>query len=186
MASVQEASELPRLASDAELLSCIASGNGAAFGLLAERLSPMLKRTLYRLGLTDSEIEDTMQETLIRIWRGSASYKGESSVSTWACRIALNQGVSTFRSKKSHTSIEPVVVAVGDTETTWERRLQAEAVRKAVVSLPLQLRTVVVLREFEDLSYRTIAEILQIPIGTVMSRLHEGRSRLRRQLARAM
>lgn len=151
-----------------------------AFGLLAERLGPVLRRLMFRLGLTEAEVEDSLQESLIRIWRGSAGFAGRSAVSTWACRIALNQGISVLRARKSTPYPQPV--AVFDTETAWESRRQAEAVRQAVLALPLHLRTVIVLREFEALPYRTIAEVLDIPMGTVMSRLHDARARLRRRL----
>ena len=77
-------------------------------------------------------------------------------------------------------------MAIFDTEAAWESRRQAEAVRQAVIALPIRLRAVVVLREFEALPYRTIAEILDIPIGTVMSRLARGRQRLQRDLAARM
>jgi RNA polymerase sigma-70 factor (ECF subfamily) len=165
---------------DRDLLKRIAGGDEVAFGLLAERLAPMLRRVTFRLGLTQAEVEDTLQESLIRIWRGSTDFAGRSAVSTWACRIALNQGISVLRARKSRTVSGSV--AVFDTEAAWESRLEAEAVRQAVIALPIRLRAVIVLREFEALSYRTIAEVLDIPIGTVMSRLHEARAQLRRRL----
>jgi RNA polymerase sigma-70 factor (ECF subfamily) len=165
---------------DHALVKQVAAGDGAAFGLLAERLAPTLRRVLFRLGLTATEVEDTLQETLIRVWQGSGGFGGRSTVSTWACRIALNLGISVLRGRKSGQYSQPL--AVVETEAAWESRRRAEAVRKAVLTLPIHLRTVIALREFEALPYRTIAEILEIPIGTVMSRLHEARARLRRRL----
>ncbi len=165
---------------DRDLLKRVADGDGAAFGLLAERLTPALRRLLSRLGLTDAELEDALQEALIRVWRGSAGFEGRSAVSTWACRIAMNVGVSVLRARR--VAPAPPPMAVVDTEAVWEGRLQAEAVRDAVMGLPLRLRAVIVLREYEGLAYRTIAEILGIPTGTVMSRLHEARARLRSSL----
>ncbi len=159
----------------------IASGDGAAFGLLAERLTPRLRRVLFRLGLTEAEIEDTVQDALIKVWQGSAAFEGRSAVSTWACRVALNRGLSVVRARRLDPPWQPV--AVVDTEAAWESRRQAEAVREAIVALPVPLRAVIVLREFEGFPYRSIAQILGIPIGTVMSRLHEARARLRRRLA---
>jgi RNA polymerase sigma-70 factor (ECF subfamily) len=166
--------------SDHDLLERVAAGDGAAFGLLAERLTPMLRRVLFRLGLTEVEIEDAVQETLIRVWRGSAGFAGRSAVSTWACRIALNLGISGLRARRSEPAPRPLAVA--DTEAAWESRRQAEAVREAVMALPVRLRTLIVLREFEGLTYREIADVLGIPMGTVMSRLHEARAKLRRRL----
>jgi RNA polymerase sigma-70 factor (ECF subfamily) len=170
----------PSPATDQDLLKRVAGGDGRAFGLLAERLTPMLRRVLFRLGLTETEVEDALQDALVRLWRGSATFEGRSAVSTWACRIALNLGVSALRRRRAAPAGPPV--AVLDAEAAWETQRQAQAVREAVMELPVRLRAVVVLREFEDLPYRTIAEILGIPAGTVMSRLHEARARLRQHL----
>jgi RNA polymerase sigma factor (sigma-70 family) len=165
---------------DAELLSRVAAGDGFAFGRLAERLGPMLRRVVFRLGLSETEVEDSLQETLIRIWQAAAGFRNQSSVSTWACRIAINQGLGAIRSRPRSAMHEPVDLE--NPERSLEQRWQAEFVRRALVSLPPALRAVVVLREYEDLSYRTIAAILDIPIGTVMSRLHSARKRLRAEL----
>lgn len=169
---------------DLELLRRVAEGDGAAFGVLAERLTPALRRVLSRLGLSETELEDCLQETLVRVWRRSATFEGRSSVSTWAHRIAVNLGISALRSRREPPPERPIAVA--DTEAAWEAVRQAEAVREAVLELPMRLRAVLVLREFEGLRYREIADVLDIPTGTVMSRLHEARARLRRRLAQTM
>jgi len=169
--------------SDAALLDQVAGGDGRALGRLAERLGPMLYRVVHRLGLSDVEAEDSLQETLIRIWRASTGFRGRSSVSTWACRIAINQALGTIRARRRSPAPVPAEAAPpANPEACFESRRQAELVRRAVTSLPPPLRAVVVLREYEDLSYRSIAEILDIPIGTVMSRLHAARRRLRAEL----
>lgn len=168
------------MATDLELLARVAGGDGRAFGILAERLTPALRRVLFRLGLSESEVEDCLQDTLVRVWQGSAGFQGRSAVSTWAHRIALNRGLSLLRVRRVGPADPPVTTA--DTEAAWESLHRARAVREAVMELPARLRAVVILREFEDMPYRTIAEVMDIPIGTVMSRLHEGRARLRRRL----
>ena len=170
-----------RLPTDQDLLKRFAAGDRRAFGLLAERLTPQLRRVPFRLGLTEAEVEDSLQHALIRVWQGSAGFEGRSAVSTWACRIALNLGISALRTRKSATPLWPM--AVPDAETVWEGRQQARAVREAIMELPVRLRAVIVLREFEGMTYRTIAEILDVPVGTVMSRLHAARARLRRSLS---
>ena len=165
---------------DEELLRRVASGDGTAFGLLADRLGPIVRRVLFRFGFPDEEVDDILQECLIRVWQGSSDFKGTSTVNTWACRIAVNLAISELRRRKVTPTWQPP--AILDTEAAWDRSQQAEVVREAVEALPLRLRTVVILREFEGLPYRTIADILGIPIGTVMSRLHKARARLRRRL----
>lgn len=166
--------------SDEELLRRVASGDGVAFGLLAERLGPVLRRVLFRFGFADAEVDDILQDCLIRVWQASSDFRGISTVNTWACRIAVNLAISELRRRKVTPTWQPP--AVLDTEAAWDRLQQAEVVREAVAALPLRLRTVVILRDFEGLPYRTIAEILGVPIGTVMSRLHKARERLRRRL----
>ena len=165
---------------DEELVEKVADGDVAAFGVLAERLAPRLRRVLFRLGLSEAAIEDIVQDTLVKVWQGSAGFEGRSAVSTWACRIALNRALSALRAHRVEVPWEPMTVL--DTEAAWESRRQAEAVREAVLELPAPLRAVIVLREYEGCSYRSIAQALGIPIGTVMSRLHAARSRLRRRL----
>jgi RNA polymerase sigma-70 factor (ECF subfamily) len=183
MAITNEADDasVARRPTDQELLRRVAAGDGAAFGTLAERLTPQLRRVLFRLGVTEAEVEDSVQDALIRVWQASATFEGRSAVSTWACRIALNLGVSALRTRKAAAPLWPMAVA--DAETVWESRQRAWAVREAVTKLPIGLRAVIVLREFEGMTYRTIAEILGIPVGTVMSRLHTARARLRRRLS---
>ena len=167
---------------DLDLLKQVADGDEVAFGLLATRLGPTLRRVLFRLGLTAPEADDVVQDVLIKIWKGSASFQARSSVSTWACRIAVNEGISALRRRPEAASMEPVRVI--DPEAAWEEQRQMEAVRAAVNALPLPERTVIVLREYEGMAYREIAAVLGIPIGTVMSRLHKARSRVRRRLSR--
>ena len=171
---------------DAELIARIAQGDGAAFGVLAERLSPLLKRVLLRLGLEPAEVEDVGQETLVKLWHGSSSFRGRSSVSTWACRIAINQGITLLRNPRRRTADLPLELAVEGPEGEIARRELAAEVRAAVLALSPALRAVVILREFEGFSYREMAEALEIPIGTVMSRLNEARGRLRRSLRLAV
>jgi RNA polymerase sigma-70 factor (ECF subfamily) len=179
------AEALPRVSDgDLQLLRSVAQGDGAAFGRLAERLGPMLRAVLYRLGLTEAEVDDALQETLIRIWASASGFREQSSVTTWAYRIAVNQGLGVLRSRRNTQPLDGLPAA--EPMVTWESREQARVIRDAVLGLPVPLRTVVILREYQDLSYRSIADVLEIPIGTVMSRLHEGRARLRRRLAQQL
>lgn len=143
----------------------------------------MLKRLLFRLGLEPSEVEDLAQEALVRIWRGSPAFRGGANVSTWAGRIAINLGLSALRSRKRRAEqTMPEPDSPGDPAAEAERQREAALVRSAVLELPDRLRVVIILREFEDFTYRDIAELLEVPIGTVMSRLHAARARLRSHL----
>ena len=92
-----------RLPTDQDLLKRVATGDGAAFGLLAERLTPSLRRVLFRLGLTEAEIEDSLQDALIRVWHRSASFAVRCvhlglphRPEPWRFGPAYSQGCHTF------------------------------------------------------------------------------------------
>src|SRR4030088_1650487 len=92
---------------DLDLLKRVADGDEVAFGLLATRLGPTLRRVLFRLGLTAPEAGEVVQDVLIKIWKESASSQARSSVSTWACRIAVNEVISALRRRPEAASMEP-------------------------------------------------------------------------------
>src|SRR4030081_2378479 len=93
---------------DLDLLKRVTDGDEVAFGLLATRLGPTLRRVLFRLGVTAPEADEVVQDGLIKIWKGSASFQARSSVSTWVCRIAVNEGISALRRRSEAASMEPV------------------------------------------------------------------------------
>jgi len=137
----------------------------------------------------DSQIaEDAAQEAFIRAWQNLNRYKPTSAFRNWLYRIATNAAIDVLRKQKHAMDIDDVQIAsstIGP-EGSVEREQRAMRVRQAILALPDASRAVMVLREYEDLSYREICETLGIPLGTVMSRLNYARNLLREHLAPLM
>jgi RNA polymerase sigma-70 factor (ECF subfamily) len=158
------------------------AGDRAAANELLELLYDQLWRVARRMLGNDSDAYDATQDTLIKIVTGLHTFDGNSQVRTWAYRIAQNTCIDALR--KRQRTPEPV-----DTQAELAHSAQWNSSRHGEVELRLDLdramdqllpevRSVIVLRSVMDLDYETIAEILDLPIGTVRSRLSRGRSQL--------
>ena len=124
--------------------------------------------------------EDAAQEAFIRAWQKLPGYQPRSPFRNWLYRIATNVALDTLRRERETVDLDdvPLQNPHAGPEVSVERAEQAELVRAAVLALPPASRAVLVLREYEGLSYRQIAETLGIPLGTVMSRLNYARTHL--------
>jgi RNA polymerase sigma-70 factor, ECF subfamily len=135
-----------------------------------------------------ADMDDLAQDTFLRAYRNLASFRGEASFKTWLVRIVMNLSSNYRRSQKTHGeaeqagALEFASLSQGADRQMLSAELRAK-VRQAVADLPAHCRSVVVLRDYQFLSYREIADNLGIPIGTVMSRLAKARERLRGSLA---
>ncbi|MCD6285457.1 MAG: sigma-70 family RNA polymerase sigma factor [Anaerolineae bacterium] len=129
--------------------------------------------------------EDAAHECFIRAWQHLHSYRPQSPFRTWLCRIAANCAISELRRAKPVLNVEdhPLSDDRRGPEAGAELKERAAAVQAAILALPATGRSTMILREYEGLSHRNIAETLEIPIGTVMSRLNYARRRLRDALA---
>jgi RNA polymerase sigma-70 factor (ECF subfamily) len=129
--------------------------------------------------------EEAAQEAFLRAWQRLNTYRPEFSFRNWVFAIAANLAIDNLRREPKTVDLEATLTpAAGDSpEEQVEANLRAGRVRQSILSLPAASRAVLVLREYEGLSYREIGEMLGIPIGTVMSRLNYARSRLRELLA---
>lgn len=149
-----------------------------------------------RLTRNPSDAEDLLQETFLRAYRGFASFKEGTNLRAWLYRILTNAFINIYRKRQR----EPQTVSDSDVEEWYlydklgaegaEASAEAqvldslpdEDVQEALAGLPDQFRLAVLLADVEGFSYKEIAEILDVPIGTVMSRLHRGRRALERRL----
>jgi RNA polymerase sigma-70 factor (ECF subfamily) len=129
--------------------------------------------------------DDLAQETFVRVWRKLHTYRPGHSFRAWICRIASNLTIDALRRQKPTVDIEQVSLPNPGSapESLAMQDERALAVRSAIAALPEQVRITLVLREYEGLSYGEIAEALDIPMGTVKSRLGDARRRLREALA---
>lgn len=169
---------------DIDLLRGAAAGDGAAFHTLVDRHATGLYRLARSLSATEQDAEDVLQETLMAALRGAASFDGRASVKTWLARILMRQAARAWnRERRSRAALpldtcEPPARG-GGVAVAVDRKIDLAAV---LAQLPEDHRQVLVLREVEQLSYADIARVLNVPIGTVDSRLHRARREMRARL----
>jgi len=178
------------------LVERVQRGDKAAFDLLVAKYQRKLFRLLSRLIRDPAEIEDVAQEAFIKAYRALPNFRGESAFYTWLYRIAINTAKNYLvaQGRRAPTQTETEIEDAenfddGDalrTEDTPDRMLLskqvAEAVNRAIERLPEELRTAIVLRELEGLSYDEIAVSMNCPIGTVRSRIFRAREAVAEEL----
>ncbi len=167
---------------------------GLAFAETALAHLDALYRYAVSLTHNPAEAEDLVQECYLRACRSCAQLAPDSNVKSWMFTILRNAWINQLRHKRSgpqfmktesDSDLGPALEVTGgeDPYAVYVHRLERDAVRQAVNQLPQPYREVIVLREFEDLSYQEISEILLLPPGTVMSRLGRARDKLRLALS---
>ncbi len=168
-----------------ELITQAQEGDRQAFSELVRRHREGVVNVVYRMCGDANLAEDAAQEAFIRAWQHLRSYRPRSPFRNWLYRIATNVALDALRREKETVDIDTLELAISDNgpQAIVEGAERGERVRQAVLALPSASRAVLVLREYEGLSYREIVETLGIPMGTVMSRLNYARSRLREALA---
>jgi RNA polymerase sigma-70 factor (ECF subfamily) len=171
----------------------------ARFAELAMEYMPSLYTAALRMTRSPADAEDLVQETYLKAYRGFGGFQEGTNLKAWLYRILTNTFINTYRAKKRR----PEETDIDDVENLYlYRRLgglegaqsgrsaedevldqftEAE-VKEAIEALPEQFRLAVLLGDVEGFSYKEIAEILDVPIGTVMSRLHRGRRALQKRL----
>ena len=177
--------------SDLELIRQAAEGDSQAFHTLVDRHASELFRLALSLSATRSDAEDIVQETLLGAYRGMRSFDARASVKTWLKRILVRQAARTWNKSRASrkalaleaVDVEPppsgASVREGMATGAVDRKIDIAAVLK---TLPREYREILVLREFEQMSYTEIAEALGVPQGTVESRLHRARADLKNKL----
>ncbi len=160
---------------------------------------PQLYTAALRMTRNPADAEDLVQETYLKAYRGFNSFQEGTNLKAWLYRILTNTFINTYRAKKrrpEETDIEDVedlylyprlgglagATAGQSAEETVLEHFTDDDVKAAIESLPESFRMVVLMADVEGFSYKEIAEILDIPVGTVMSRLHRGRKALQKAL----
>ena len=161
--------------------------------------APQLFSTAMRMTRNRSDAEDLVQETFIKAWRSFATYQQGTNLRAWLFRIMMNTYINKYNAqqrKPTETELDDVeelflykrLGAVDQSQlsqSTEDQMLSLftdDEVKKALEELPEQFRIPVLMSDVEGFSYKEIAEILEIPLGTVMSRLHRGRKAMQKML----
>ena len=197
MADSQTSERPSKIASnidDAALIERSRGGEPEAFGELVVRYQDRLYNTLTRVCGDAEEARDVAQEAFVQAFVKLDSFQGKSAFYTWLYRIAFNTAISRRRRRKPTTSLDEARDAAGvepvdhdaAPEANLDREEQAIQVQAALATLSEEHRTVLVLREIDDRDYETISQMLDIPVGTVRSRLHRARRELREEMERRM
>jgi RNA polymerase sigma-70 factor (ECF subfamily) len=182
----------PPETSDQELIAAVLGGSEAAFAGLVDRYKDRVFRLLGRYCRDAVECEDLAQEVFLKVFRKLHTFQQESAFFTWLYRITVNAATDHL-SRASHRRLRLVeddrVLDEGtrDQEEPAAPLMAAElaaVTRTILAALPEKYRTILILREYEDLSYNEIASVLQIQLGTVESRLFRARQRFKEQLER--
>ena len=164
------------------------AGDRDAFGVLAARYAPRLRRTIFRITQDGDAAEDAVQEALIRAWLNIGRFEGRARFYTWLTRIGINEAYDSVRRAGPETL--ELDDQVGQRIPNWGNRPDAvfesreflDAVEQALSRLPLAYRTAVILLDVEGLTTSETAEILGVGERALKSRLHRGRMALRAEL----
>jgi RNA polymerase sigma-70 factor (ECF subfamily) len=180
--------------SDERLLRSAADGDTHAFeDLLARYRDRVLALVRQRLGTRSLWVEDVTQEVFLQVHRGAARFEGRSSARTWLFALALNVCRDHLRrerrrwfsngDQRDDTVLADLPSASLDPLMSMERAERDALIRRATTALSADHRLVLHLRETEEMSYAEMADVLQVPVGTVRSRVHNARATLARALA---
>ncbi|MCF7687802.1 MAG: sigma-70 family RNA polymerase sigma factor [Cephaloticoccus sp.] len=175
---------------DGELMRRVQSGDEAALGMLMDRWELPVKGLLMRFMHNGHEAADLAQDTFVRVWEQRARFRAGADFKPWLFSIAVNLARNRLRWWRRRPEVTlDAWSGAGETETSagrMERKEQAMAVRDAISELPRDLRTAVILAEFEGLSQAEIAQVTGTTTKAVESRLYRARTTLRKSLAHWM
>ena len=177
------------MSDDQKLIADCLKGNTAAYGELVSRYQDRLYNTVLRL-VQPEDARDVVQEAFLHAYQSLHSFKGNARFFTWLYRIAVNAAISARRKRRPVQRLQPAADRNGRVdpidpsdanrpEFAMEMAEQEKRVHGALARLSVEHRSVLVLKDMDGMKYEEIAEVLQVPIGTIRSRLHRARLELR-------
>lgn len=180
---------------DEQIVELAVSGEADAFAEIVRRWERKIFALCFGMLTREDEAKDATQETFIAAYRNLPKFRGEAKVSSWLHRIAVNQCLTVKRRAKSRSEsyideesneVDRVFIAPSKYEpgNEAEQSERLRIVRQAVSSLPVELREVVVMKEFEEMTFQQISETLELPLSTVKSRLYTALKQLRMKIDR--
>lgn len=179
--------------SDEQLIARFQQGDVQAFDTLVRRYKDQLLNFVYRFVGNRSDAEDIVQETFLRVYKNKHYYKEIAKFSTWVYTIAGNLAKTELRRRKRHKifSVSNFVndekdYDIPDREIGPDKKvdgtIKEDYIQKAIEKLPPKFKEVIILRDIQGFSYEEISQILNIPLGTVKSRVNRGRLKLQEDL----
>ena len=172
------------------LISRARGGDREAFGELVEQYRDNVYRLAYRMCGNAYDADEAAQEAFVAAWRALPNFRGDAKFSTWLYRLTTNAAIDVMRREKRHQTVgDGEMMELADDadspQETVERTEQQEAVQKALSTLSEEYREVLLLRYMEELDYAEIAEVLQLPSGTVKSRINRAKAALKAALLKS-
>ncbi|MEP6902126.1 MAG: sigma-70 family RNA polymerase sigma factor [Actinomycetota bacterium] len=180
---------------DEQLVELAVTENPEAFGEIVKRWERKIFALCFGMLSREDEAKDAAQETFISAYRNLPNFRGEAKVSSWLHRIAVNQCLTKQRRAKTRSetflddeenSEDRVFIAPLNKSPAriTEQNERLTHVRQAVNSLPADLRQVIVMKEFEEMTFQEISETLELPLSTIKSRVYTALKQLRMKLER--
>jgi RNA polymerase sigma-70 factor (ECF subfamily) len=172
---------------DSALVSAAASGDREAFDVIVERHRRAVYQVCYRFVHNHEDASDLAQDAFVRAWRGLKTFKGQSALSTWLYRIAVNVCLNRVAAKTP--LLEPIEstehfedVRIEGAQRAMIREERAVAVRRAIANLPKKQRATLILRTYHDMSHQQIADVLGSSVGAVKANFFHALANLKKIL----
>ena len=180
-----------RMENESQLIQRAAVGDASAFNELLGAHEKQMYVVCYRMCGNYNDAQDCLQEAMLRVFRALPGFKSQSSFSTWLYRITMNACLDELRRRKTR----PNASLDGLLEVGWSpkseseapddqviRSERAKALHAAIAELPEEMRSAIVLRDIRGFAYEEIADMLNVNIGTIKSRISRGREKLREKI----
>jgi RNA polymerase sigma-70 factor (ECF subfamily) len=189
--------EYSRYEAENQLLAGWRAGDREAYRTLVDRYHQKIIRTCKGFVHSDADAEDIAQDVFVEVFRSVGQFRGDSEISTWIYRIAVNRSINFLRSKSrmrvlsflagdSRTGEDRVPEKAARRESCPDEELhrtdRTNALNKAVDSLPANQRTAFILSKYEEMSYREISEVMKVSIGSVESLIFRAKQNLQKKL----
>jgi RNA polymerase sigma-70 factor (ECF subfamily) len=178
---------------DEELVEACLAGEDSAFDVLLGRWEKRIRGAIHRLVGSDEEARDLCQEAFLKAYKNLRSFKQEARFSSWLYQIALNLCRDRMRRRRGKTMVSLDELEEGGAAMTvagptaldlLQERDTSRLVARAIEALPDEQREIIILKEYQGLTFLEIAQVLDVPISTVKTRLYRGLDQLRSRLER--
>lgn len=175
---------------DHRLVKRVLNGDKKSFDLLVLKYQQRVSTVLGRYNLSREEVMDITQETFIKAYRSMEKFRGDSKFYTWLYRIAINTAKNHLISKSRRPpdididvyEITSLLKSTNGPESEFEGERLSEVVETAISKLPQDLKSAIIMREYEGMSYEDISAIMECPVGTVRSRIFRARESIDKEV----